>query len=63
MSATESCRIWGSSYPATVYINQDPSYAIVDSTRTGGRYKFAGDAKLYINECAETNYQKLQEQL
>ncbi len=50
MSATESCRIWGSSYPATVYINQDPSYAIVDSTRTGGRYKFAGDAKLYINE-------------
>ena len=50
MSAIESCQIWGSSYPATVYINEDPSYARVDSIRTAGRYKFAGDAKLYINE-------------
>ena len=50
MSAIESCRIWGSSYPATGYINQDPSCAIVDSSRTGGRYKFAGDARNYIGE-------------
>ncbi len=50
MSATESCRIWGSSYPASVHINQYPSYAIVDSARTDGRYKFAGEAKLYIND-------------
>ena len=50
MSGIETCRIWGTRYPAKGYTNQDPSYTIVDSTRTGGRYKFAGDAKFYINE-------------
>ena len=50
MSAIESCRIWGLSYPATDCINEDPSYAIVDSPRAGGRYKFRGDARLYVGE-------------
>ena len=50
MSAIESCRIWGPSYPATGYINQEPSYSIVDSPRAGGRYKFLGHAKLYLGE-------------
>ena len=50
MSVIESCLIWGKSYRATGYTNEDPSYARVDSPRTGGSYKFLGDARNYIGE-------------
>ena len=48
MNGDDTCRIWGSGYPATVRVSPDPSYAIVDSARAGGEYKIDGDAKPYI---------------
>ena len=50
MSDNESCRIWGPHFPATVRTNHNPSFAIVDSIRSGGRYKLLGDARNYIGE-------------
>ena len=37
MSDVTTCRIWGEDYEASGWINHDPSYAVVDSPRTGGK--------------------------
>ena len=54
-----TCRIWGEDHEASGRTHPDPSYAIVNSPRTGGKYKITGDARPYIPGLSDKEKAKL----